>query len=105
MAYQIGNRIRQYRESRNLTQKQLADQIGVTNSRISNWEQGVNRPDVDILADICHALSVSPNELLDFRLADDELNEHERHVVVAYRARTGLQQAIDILLGLSEYND
>lgn len=38
--YEIGNRIRKYREECNMTQKQLAERIGVSNSRVSNWEQG-----------------------------------------------------------------
>jgi transcriptional regulator with XRE-family HTH domain len=102
MAYEIGARIRQYRESANLTQKQLADQIGVTNSRVSNWEQGVNRPDVDMLADICRALNVSPSQLLDVRLSPDDFSDHERNIINAYRTKTELQQAVCILLGVSE---
>ena len=58
--YEIGNRIRKYREECNMTQKQLAERIGVSNSRVSNWEQGLNRPDADILAAVCVALDVSP---------------------------------------------
>ena len=85
-----------------MTQKQLADLIGVTNSRVSNWEQGLNRPDVDLLADICRALSVSPSELLDVRLSTDELNDHERSIIRAYRTKTELQQAVNILLGIIE---
>ena len=105
MAYQIGSRIRQYREAKNLTQKQFAEQIGVTNSRVSNWEQGVNCPHVDLLADICRILTVSPSELLGIYLDTDELNEHERQLVMAYRTRVNLQQAINILLGLEDYSD
>lgn len=102
MKYEIGNRIRQYREERILTQKQLAEKIGVSNSRVSNWEQGINRPDADIIADICIALDVSPSDLLDVRLSTDELNDKERKIITAYRAKTDLQKAVDILLGISE---
>ena len=100
MAYQIGTRIKQYREAKNLTQKQLAEQIGVTNSRVSNWEQGTNAPHVDLLADLCKALSVSPSILLDIRLSDCELTEHEWKVIMAYRTKNNLRHAVDILLGL-----
>lgn len=65
MKYEIGARIRKYREMSGFSQKELAQKIGVSNSRVSNWEQGINRPDADILADICKALNVSPSELLD----------------------------------------
>ncbi len=100
MRYEIGNRIRKYRESRGLNQKELAQLIGVSNSRVSNWEQGINRPDADILADICRALNVSPSELLDVRLSTDDLSTQERKVIQAYREKTDLQQAVNILLGI-----
>ena len=100
MKYEIGSRIRKYREERGLSQKQLAELIGVKNNRVSNWEQGVNRPDADILAALCRALQVSPSELLDVRLVDDELNAQERKVIMAYRAKPELQPAVNILLGI-----
>jgi transcriptional regulator with XRE-family HTH domain len=102
MAYEIGTRIRKFREEKNITQKLLADKIGVSSSRVSNWEQGVNRPDVDLLADICRALNVSPSELLDVRLSSDDLNDHERRIITAYRTKIELQQAVNILLGVIE---
>lgn len=98
--YEIGNRICRFREDRKLTQIQLAEKLGVSNSRVSNWEQGINRPDADIIADICIALNVSPSELLDVKLPTDELNDKERKIITAYRTKTELQSAVDILLGI-----
>ena len=100
MKYEIGARIRKFREDRGYSQKELAELIGVSNSRISNWEQGVNRPDADILVDLCKTLNVSPSELLDVHLKDDELNDMERKVINAYRAKKDLQSAVNILLGI-----
>lgn len=106
MKYEIGERIRKYREERGISQKELARRLGVSNSRVSNWEQGINRPDANILADICRALSVSPSELLNVRISLDEFTEHERQIIMAYRARKDLQKAVDILLGIdNEQND
>ena len=101
MKYEIGARIRKFREDRGYSQKELAELIGVSNSRISNWEQGVNRPDADILVDLCKTLNVSPSELLDVHLKDDELNDIERKVIKAYRAKKDLQSAVNILLGVN----
>lgn len=100
--YEIGNRIRKYREECNMTQKQLAERIGVSNSRVSNWEQGLNRPDADILAAVCVALDVSPSLLLGIRVTGDELTEQERRVLKAYREKDDVRQAVHILLGISE---
>lgn len=102
LKYELGSRIRKYREESGLSQKDFALLIGVSNSRVSNWEQGINRPDADILADICRALNVSPSELLDVRLSPDDLNEQERKVIKAYRTKTDLQQAVNILLGIED---
>lgn len=100
--YEIGNRIRKYREKCNMTQKQLAERIGVSNSRVSNWEQGLNRPDADILAAVCVALDVSPSLLLGIRVTGDDLTEQERRVLKAYREKDDVRQAVHILLGISE---
>ena len=102
MRYEIGKRIRKYREARGISQVQLAEKLGIGNSRVSNWEQGINRPDADILAEICRALEVSPSELLDVHLSTDELVEKEKKVIKAYRSKPELQQAVDILLGISD---
>lgn len=102
MKYEIGTKIRKYRERKGISQRELADLIGVSNSRISNWENGINRPDADILADLCRVLNVSPSELLDVRLSTDELSEEERKIIQAYRAKPELWKAIHILLGLEE---
>lgn len=89
-----------YRKENGFTQEQLADKINVTKSRVSNWEQGINRPDADILADLCRALNVSPSNLLDVHLSDDDLSDQERKVIQAYRTKTEVRQAVNILLGI-----
>ncbi len=102
MKYEIGSRIRMYRKERGLTQEQLADKINVTKSRVSNWEQGINRPDADILTDICRVLNVSPSDLLNVHLSSDDLTARERKVIQAYRNKTTVQNAVDILLGIED---
>ena len=91
MAYRIGDRIKLYREDRNFSQKEFAEKIGVSNSRVSNWEQGINRPDVDLLKKICEVLNVSPSELMDIRLDNEELTEHEKKLIRNYRRKTDLK--------------
>ena len=64
MKYEVGSRIRKHRLERNMTQRELAKRIGVSSSRVSNWEQGINRPDVDMVSLICAALQLDPIEFL-----------------------------------------
>lgn len=102
MKYEIGNRIRKYREEKGINQKQLAELIGVSNGRVSNWEQGINRPDADILAEICKVLDVSPSLLLGVTLSSDELSDEERIIIKAYRNKPDLQKSVKILLGIEK---
>ena len=98
--YEIGNRIRKHRESLGISRRQLAEQIGVSNGRISNWEQGLNRPDADMLTELCRVLKVYPSSLLGVKLSKDELSDIKWKIIQAYREKTDLQKAVNILLGI-----
>ena len=102
MKYEIGSKIRCFRELRGLSQKEFSLRIGVSNSRVSNWEQGINRPDADILAAICKALEISADDLLDIRLSKEDLNEDEKQIIAQYRKKPELHNAVRILLGMDE---
>ena len=100
--YELGNRIKRLRKELGISQKELAERIGVSNSRVSNWEQGINRPDADILSKLCSALQTSPSLLLGMKLTKDELTEKEWKVIRAYRSHTDVQKSIDILLEIED---
>ena len=57
----FGDRIRDARKAAGLTQRQLADSLGVSNTSISNWEKGLSRPDADMIQKLCTYLSLQPN--------------------------------------------
>ena len=59
----IGAFIAQCRREKNLTQIQLAEQLGITNQAVSKWENGRGMPDVSLLQPLCDALGISLNEL------------------------------------------
>ncbi len=105
MKYGIGAKIRKYREKRGISQRELAQLLGVSNTRISNWEQGVNRPDADMIGSLCCALNVSASRLLGIQITDRELTEKEYDVIEAYRANPDMRYAVDKLLGLAEDDD
>ena len=62
-----GERIRQYRHSRNLTLQQLANSIHKSRSTVSKYETGDLALDIETLAEIADILQVSPNQLLDYQ--------------------------------------
>lgn len=103
MKYEIGSRIRKRRKQLGISQKELAEKIGVSNGRVSNWEQGLNRPDADLLAVICEALDVSPSSLLGVHLMGmEDLDDTERKIIRAYRKKKDLQKPVQILLGICD---
>ena len=57
--------IAELRKQKNMTQKDLAKKLGVTNKAISRWETGRGYPDIEILPDLAKTLSVSINEMLN----------------------------------------
>ena len=59
----FGEVIRNARKSLGLTQRQLAEKIGVANTSISNWEKGLSRPDADLIQELCRALQLQPNDI------------------------------------------
>lgn len=60
----IGKFIADMRKKQGLTQKQLAEQLNVTDKTISKWETGYRLPDASILPELSSVLKVDINELL-----------------------------------------
>ena len=63
MNYITGKTIKQLREKKGLTQKQLADIINVSDKTVSKWETEKGYPDIAVTDSLASALSVSIGEL------------------------------------------
>lgn len=64
---QIGLRLSNCRQDRNMTQEALAGKLGVTPQAVSKWERGAGLPDISILTDLANLLEVSTDWLLGIR--------------------------------------
>ena len=60
----VAQKIRTARIANNLTQMQLAEEIGVSFQAISSWERGNSMPDISKLEQLCSILNLSIDELL-----------------------------------------
>ncbi|AJI22721.1 helix-turn-helix transcriptional regulator [Priestia megaterium] len=72
----LGDRMRSLRESKELTQKQLADKLGIPNQNVSNYERGFRQPDYDTLQKIASFFEVSIDYLItgnEYRVSSDEM--------------------------------
>lgn len=65
----VGALIRSLRQDQALTQKQLADQLHLSDRTISKWERGLGCPDVSLLGALSARLGVSLPQLLSGELA------------------------------------
>ena len=60
----FGSFIKEKRQSKNYSQKELADLLYVTESAVSKWERGISYPDITLISDICKVLDISEKELI-----------------------------------------
>jgi len=60
----FGEKLKKERTEKGLTQKELADKIGVKHSSISNWETNLFEPNIKAIQDLCRVLDIKPNKLM-----------------------------------------
>lgn len=66
---EIGNLLLKYRKKAGLTQAELAEKAQISDRTYADIERGFSNMRVDTLLNICHALNITPNDIL--------LREHE----------------------------
>jgi transcriptional regulator with XRE-family HTH domain len=71
----VGEQITRLRKALGLTQKELAEKIGVARSSIADYERGENRIYDEMLVRLADALNRSPNEILFFK--QDNFNNNQ----------------------------
>ena len=76
----IGSFLKTLRKEKNLTQEQLAEQLGVSNRTISRWETGNNMPDISLLTEIAEFYDVSIPELINGERKSEEMQEEVKVV-------------------------
>ncbi|PJW13929.1 transcriptional regulator [Geobacillus sp. Manikaran-105] len=69
----LGEMLKQLRKQRRWTQEELAEQLNVSRSQISKWENGSLLPDIQSLEKLCHLFNVSADFLLGSELGQREV--------------------------------
>ena len=106
MANDMGKKLRELRDARGLTQREVANAVGVTEATVSRWESGhINNMRRDKIESLAKVLQVSPLVIMGrddespappaapppsqpYRAPlteRDELTEHEREHIELYR--------------------
>ena len=79
----LGEKLRQSRLEKKMTQKQLADLIDAKHNSVSDWENDKNKPDPDTIELLCGVLEISPNYLLSIN--EDGFSPAEKLLIKKYR--------------------
>ena len=101
----FGSKLKEARLSLNLTQQQVADQIGITKTTYCGYENGRRAPDVEKIKQLALILKVSGDDLLETNFRESNyLSSVEKEIIKKYRAldEHGIE-IVDMVLN-SEYN-
>lgn len=85
----VGNIIKNARLKKGLTQRQLGEMIGKSNNVLTNWEKGVNSPDVDMIEQLCSILDIQVNEMFPGEEKNNsigELSTDEQNLINLWRS-------------------
>ena len=89
----IGKFISKERKNKELTQKELADKLNISEKTVSKWECGKGLPEVSLMQPLCKELDISVNELLNGAKAPQEdkaIIEYQKRNRKRYKAAAGL---------------
>lgn len=64
----LGRRIKRLREERGMSQKQLADRLGVRKQSVSNWENENAMPSMDRFLAMVELFHTTPNYMLGYEI-------------------------------------
>ena len=92
-----GNFICSARRAKNMTQKDLADRLHVSDRAVSKWERGAGFPDVSILTELADALDVTVTELLQGERAADLSNSGNQDDAELSSAELTVREAVNTL--------
>ena len=79
----VGNRIREERKNKKLSQRELGDRIGVKHNTISQYENGTNSPEQNTLFEIARALDIKVDDLFPPMDIDDQNDNFGRALKMA----------------------
>lgn len=101
----IGSFIAELRTEQNLTQRALAEKLGVSDKTVSKWECGRGLPEISLLIALSQQLGVTINELLSGqRLDETQYREKaEENMAVLMREKTAWKIVLHVLAGIWLY--
>lgn len=78
---EVGKFIADLRKQRQLTQKDLAEKLNVTDKAVSKWETGKCYPDIETLKKLSSIFEVSVNDILSGEIVENKVVQAEKNIV------------------------
>lgn len=72
-----GQFIKTIRKEKNLTQREVAERLSISEKTVSKWETGNGLPEVSLMLPLCELLEISVNELLSGERLDKKQYYHK----------------------------
>ena len=69
----IGDKIKELRKSRGITQEQLAEAIGISFQAVSKWENHIALPDITLVPALANYFEISCDELFGMNLMETKV--------------------------------
>ncbi len=85
----FGNRLRELRQSKKMTQKDLAARFGLSESAIGMYERDEREPSLDLLKAFAKLFDVSIDRLIGYKKADENLKNEEDEFLEWIRTNLG----------------
>ena len=94
----FGKNIKELRIEKNMSQKMLADKIGVTQGAVYFWEKEINEPTVGYIVKLATVFGVSIDELLSYEVQKEKKENTKRIEMMAmFDKLSDTQQSLLIL--------
>lgn len=95
----IGKYIAGKRKSLGMTQRQLAEKLGMSDKFVSKWERGVCLPDVSVYKELCSILGISLNEFLagEDIAQENMIQKSETNIIEVIRDNINKQKCLKVM--------
>jgi len=108
----FGERLKELRKRRKISQVNLSTKIGICQEAISSYERGITTPSIEVLCKIQKYFNVSADYLLGITdrensISYNQLNNFEVYLINNYRKLTISEQKLLLKISdnISDYHD
>lgn len=100
---EFSEKLQSLRENKGWSKTKLAQKIGVSLSTYANWEYGIAEPDIETIKNICNALDISADVLLNVSSKSTKVVDLDKDpVVLSYDGRPVSKEDMEVIKAILE---